>query len=57
MINKLQKLKGKTKLKFYKSISSFYHNMNVRMDEYFFAKIAQGISKVYHEVLFLINFL
>ena len=31
--------------------------MNVRMDEDSFAKIAQGISKVYHEVLFLLNFL
>ena len=33
MINKLQELKGKTKLKFYKNISNYYDNMNIRMDE------------------------
>ena len=30
MINKLQELKGKTKLKFYKNISNYY-DMNIRM--------------------------
>ena len=55
MINKLQQLKGKTKLKFYKNISSYYDNMNIRFDEDPFAKNAQGISKIYHEVLKLIK--
>ena len=32
MINKLQQLKGKTKLKFYKFVSNFYGNMNIRFD-------------------------
>ena len=57
MINKLQDLKGKTKLKFYKNISNYYDNMNIRMDEDTFARNAQGITKVYHEVLFLMKFL
>ena len=50
MINKLQELKGNTKLKFYKNISNCYDNMNIRMDEDPFAKNAQGNSKIYHEV-------
>ena len=29
-INKLQSLKGKTKLKFYKNLSKFYDEMNIR---------------------------
>ena len=57
MINKLQELKGKTKLKFYKKISNFYDNMNIKMEEDPFAKNAQGISKIYHEVLQLMKFL
>ena len=56
MINKLQQLKGKTKLKFYKNISNYYDNMNIRMDEDPFAKTAQGISKIYHEVLLVMKF-
>ena len=32
LINKLQSLKGKTKLKFYKNISDYYDSMNIRMD-------------------------
>ena len=55
MINKLQELKGKTKLKFYKNISNYYDKMNIRMDEDPFAKNAQGISKIYHEVLLLMK--
>ena len=43
MINKLQQLKGKTKLKFFKNISKYYDNMNNRFDEDPFAKNAQGI--------------
>ena len=57
MISKLQSLKGKMKLKFYKILSDYYDNMNIRMDEDPFAKNAQGISKIYHEVLFLMKYL
>ena len=57
MIDKVQSLKGKTKLKFYKNISNYYDNMNIKMDEDPFAKNAQGISKIYHEVLLLMKFL
>ena len=38
MINKLQELKGRTKLKFYKNISIYYGKMIIRMDEDPFAK-------------------
>ena len=38
MINKLQSLKDKTNLKFYKKISNFYDKMNSRMVEDPFAK-------------------
>ena len=54
MINKLQEMKGITKLKFYKIIGNFYDYMNIRMDQDTFAKNAQGINKIYHEVLLLI---
>ena len=57
MIKKLQELKGKTKLKFYKNLSNYYDNMNIRFDEDPFAKNAQGISKRYDEVLLLMKFL
>ena len=57
MINKLQSLKEKTKLKFYKNISNYYGNMNNGMDEDPSSKNAQGISKIYHEVLLLKKFL
>ena len=57
MINKLQSLKGKAKLKFYKNISNYYDNMNIKMDEDPFAKNAQGINRIYHEVLLLKKFL
>ena len=57
MINKLQELKGNTKLKFYKNISNYYDNMNIRFNEDPFATNVQGISKIYHEVLLLIKFL
>ena len=61
MINKLQKLKGKTKLKFYKHISNYYTEMktiNFQIQgQDPFVKNAQGISKIYHEVLLLMNFL
>ena len=57
MNNKLQQLKGKTKLKFHTNIKKYYDNMNIRMDEDPFAKNAQGISEIYHEVLLLMKFL
>ena len=57
MIDKLQQLKPKTKLKFYKSLSKSYDNINIRFDDDPFAKIAEGISKIYHEVLLLMKFL
>ena len=57
MINELQELKGKTKIKFYKKISKYCDNLNIRMDEDPCAKNAQGISKIYHDVLLLIKFL
>ena len=57
MINNLQQLKGKTKLKFYKNLSKYYDNMDIRMDDGRFAKTAQGISKIYHEVFLIMKFL
>ena len=57
MINKLQQLRSKTKLKFYKNISNYHDNMNIKFDEDTFAKNARGISKIYHEVLKLMKFL
>ena len=54
LINKLQQLKRKTKLKFYKNISNFYDNMNIRMNEDPFSKKTQSISKLYH-VIFFVN--
>ena len=61
MINKLQSLKGKTKLKFYKNIKNYYIEMKNRnfqtRDQDPFSKNAKGISKVYHEVLLLMKFL
>ena len=60
MINKLQQLKGKRKLKFYKNINKYYtemKNKNFQTQKEPFAKNAQGISKIYHEVLLLMKFL
>ena len=57
MIKKLEMLKRKTKLSFHKSISNYYDNMNIRMDEDPFIKNAQSISKIYHEVLIKRKFL
>ena len=61
MINKLQQLKGKTKLKFYKNISDFYIEMKNRnfqtQDQDHFIKNAQGISKIYHEVILIMRYL
>ena len=61
MISKLQSLKGKTKLKFYKHISNYYTEMKNKIfqtkNQDPFAKNAQSISKIYHEVLLLMKFL
>ena len=61
MINKLHELKGKTKLKFYKDIINYYDgtkNKNFQtQEEDPFSRNAQGISKIYHEVLRLMKFL
>ena len=61
MNNKLQELKGKTKLKFYKNIGNYYKEMKNRnfqtKNQDPFAKNAQGVSKIYHEVLLLMKFL
>ena len=48
MFNKLQSLKSKTKLEFYKSASNYYHEMNIRIfnfEEYPFRKIAKELVK------------
>ena len=61
MINKLRSLKGETKLKFYKNISNYYtekKNKNFQtQDQDPFSKNAQGVSKIYHDVLLLMKFL
>ena len=59
MINKLQQLKGKTKLNFFKNISNCCLEMKkeFRTEQDHFAKNSQGISKIYHEVLLLMKFL
>ena len=59
MIIKLQSLKGKIKLKFYKIISICYiemKNRHFQTQEDLFTKNAQGIIKIYPEVLFLMKF-
>ena len=61
MINKLRSLKGKTKLNFYKHISNYYIEMKNKnfqtQDQDPFSRNAQGISKIYLEVLLLMKFL
>ena len=59
IIDKLQELKGKAKLKFYKNISNYYDEMNIKnfnFEQDTFSKNAEGISKIYHEVLLLMKF-
>ena len=55
LINKLQELKGNTKLKFHKNMSNYYDIMKIKMDEDPFAKNGQSINDIYHEVLMLIK--
>ena len=64
MNNKLQSLKGKTKLKLYANISNYYDEMNYRRQSNTFqfeedpsSKNVQGMGKIYREVLFLMKFL
>ena len=61
MIEKLQQLKGKTKLKFHNNISNYYIDMKNKNfqthHEDTFSRNAQSISKIYHEVLLLMKFL
>ena len=60
MINKLQNLKGKTKSKIYENINEYYvemKNKNYQSQQDPFTRNAQGISKIYHEVLLLMKFL
>ena len=61
MINKLQSLKGKKKIKFYKNINNYYIEMKNKnfqtQDQDPFSKNAEGISKIYFEVLLVMKFL
>ena len=60
MIDNLQQLKGKAKLKFYKNINNYYTEMkikNFQTQQDPFARNAQGISKIYHEVFLLMKLL
>ena len=60
MINKLQQLKGKTKIKIYKNLSNYYNEMknkNFETQEDPFSRNAQGTCKIYHEVLLILKFL
>ena len=58
MIDKLQTVKGKTKLKFNRNICTYYDEMNYRRQsntfqfEDVFSTNAYGICKTYHEVFF-----
>ena len=60
-IDKLQSLKGKSKLRFHKNISKYYTEMKNKnyqtQDQDPFSKNAKGISRIYHEVLLLMKFL
>ena len=64
MINKLQSLKGETKLKFNQNFSDCYDEMNIRrqsgtfhFEEDPFSRNVEGIGRIYQEVLLLMNFL
>ena len=59
-IDKLQQLKGKTELRFYKNINNSYDEMNFRrlsgtfqIEEDPFSKGVQSVGNFYHEVLLL----
>ena len=61
VIDKLQLIKGRSKLKFYKNISDYYKEMKNKnfqsnnIDP--FSKNAKGVGKIYHEVLLLMEYL
>ena len=60
MINKIRSLKGKTNIKLCKNINNYYTEMkkeNFQTQQDAFIKNAQGISKIYHEVLLVMKFL
>ena len=64
MIYKLQGINGKTKKKFHHNISEKYEEMSIRrqnnifqFQEDPFSKNAEGISKIYHELLIILKFL
>ena len=61
MINELQQLKGKTKLKFYKNIINYYiemKNKNFQSNTQDpFSRNSLGINRIYHELLLLMKFL
>ena len=60
MIDKLQQLKGKSKLRYHKNISNYYKElkrMNFQTQQDPFARNAQGTSRIYHEGLLLMKFL
>ena len=63
VINKLEFLKGKTKIKFWKNINNYYDEINIRrqsktfqLEKDLFRENVQGIRKTYHEVLLLMKF-
>ena len=64
MIDKLQLLKGETKLNLLKYIRYYYDEMNIRrrsgnfhFEDDLFSKKVRNIGKIYHEVLLLMKFL
>ena len=60
MIDKLQQLKGKTKLKLFKNINNYYtemKNKNFQTQQDPLSRNAQGISKIYHEIKLLMKVL
>ena len=64
LIDKLQNLRGKTKLKFYQNISNFHDERDIRRQsgkfqfiEDPFSKNPEIISKLFHEVLLLLKLL
>ena len=59
VINKLQSVRGKAKLKFYKNLSNYYDEMifeNFNFED-IFSENAQSINEIYHEVLLLMELL
>ena len=58
MVNKLQSLKGKTKLKFYKNKSNYFDEMKNKTFQFEqdpFSENAQGISKIYQKALLILK--